>query len=454
MGTNERDDDRRRETPGALFTDLYELTMLQSYWREKMHDTAVFSLYYRTRPANRNYLVASGLDFALDYLEALAFTADDLAYLATLGQFQDEFLRWLEAFRFTGNVRAVPEGTPVFPEEPVLEVEAPLPQAQLVETSLINLINFSTLIASKAARIVTAAAGRPVFDFGSRRAHGVDAGLKAARASYLAGCTATSNVLAGKLYGLPVAGTMAHSYVAAHLDEAHAFRQFVALYPNTVLLVDTYDTLAAVDTVIRLARANENFRFRAIRIDSGDLVAQSREARARLDRAGLSHVKIFVSGGLDEHSIERLVASGAPIDGFGVGTSLVTSSDAAQMDFSYKLSAYAGMGRLKLSTGKRHLPGRKQVFRTFEDGRLARDVLGTADDDVPGETLLSPVMTNGVAHEDARPPLGEIRERVARNLATLPDRLLALTPADPPFDAVVSPRLQAEADRIRDAFVH
>lgn len=434
----------------ALFTDLYELTMLQSYVREGMDRTAVFSLYYRTRPPTRNYLIAAGLESVLQYLETLRFTEDDIAYLRSLGQFREDFLEYLSGFRFRGSVRAMPEGTPVFPEEPVLEIEASLPEAQLVETYLINQINFSTLIASKASRIVDAAAGRPVLDFGSRRAHGVDAGVKAARASYLAGLNATSNVLAGKVYGLPVAGTMAHSYVAACASEAEAYERFLDLYPRTTLLVDTYDTLVGVDHVVALARPlPAERRPAAIRIDSGDLAALATEARRRLDAAGLADIKIYASGGLDEHSVGRLVASGAPVDGFGVGTSLVTSSDAAQMDFSYKLSTYAGVDRVKLSSGKRHLPGPKQVFRRTVGGRLDRDVLARADERHDGEPLLAPVMAGGAVVDGAYENLDRIRERTAAARETLPPQLRSLEPTGAPFLPDVSERLAAEAERLR-----
>lgn len=314
----------------ALFTDLYELNMLAAYHREGMAERAVFSLYYRTLPPARNFLIAAGLADVLDALEGFAFAPDEIDWLASTGRWDADFLGQLSRLRFTGEVRAMPEGTPVMPGEPILEIEAPLPEAQLVETLVINRVNVATLIASKAARIVEAAAGRPVYDFGARRAHGIDAGLVAARSAYLAGCTGTSAVLAGRRFGIPLAGTMAHSFVAAAGDELAAFEAFARVFPETVLLVDTYDTLEGVDNVIRLAgRLGEAFRVSAIRLDSGDLSALARQARARLDAAGLDRVRILASGGLDERRIAGLVADGAPIDGFGVGTSLATSSDAA-----------------------------------------------------------------------------------------------------------------------------
>ncbi|MBX6365994.1 MAG: nicotinate phosphoribosyltransferase, partial [Gemmatimonadetes bacterium] len=352
----------------ALLTDLYELTMLQAYWRERMDAEAVFSLHVRKLPPERNYLLACGVEDALRQLAALRFTRPALDYLGTLGLFRDEFLDWLGRLRFTGDVYAVPEGTPVFPPAPLLEVVAPLPEAQLAETLVLNRIHFQTVLASKAARVVRAAAGRPVVDFALRRMPGIDAGVTGARAFYVAGVASTSDVLAGARYGIPVAGTMAHSYVQAHDDELEAFRRFASLYPETTLLVDTYDTLRGVDAVIRLAaELGDAFRVRAIRLDSGDLAELARESRRRLDEAGLTGVRIFASGGLDEYAIAALVRSGAPIDAFGVGTRMGVSSDAPALDgMAYKLTEYAGRGRTKLSTGKFVYPGRKQVWRVEE----------------------------------------------------------------------------------------
>src|SRR5918992_1460795 len=285
----------------ALLTDLYQLTMVQAYWREHLHDEAVFSLFVRRLPPRRNFLLACGLDDALGYLESYRFTATDLDYLAGRPEFQRPFIEWLAGFRFQGEVRAVPEGTPVFANEPILEVIAPLPQAQLMETLVLNQVHLQTMLASKAARVVLAARGRTVVDFGMRRMHGTDAALKGARAFYVAGVAATSNVLAGQVYGIPIAGTMAHSYIQVHHSELEAFRGFSAVYPETVLLVDTYDTLEGVRRVIRLAgELGDGFRVRAVRLDSGDLAALAFESRALLDQAGLQRVEIFASGGLDE----------------------------------------------------------------------------------------------------------------------------------------------------------
>ncbi|MEX0886725.1 MAG: nicotinate phosphoribosyltransferase [Phycisphaeraceae bacterium] len=414
----------------ALFTDLYELTMAQAYAAEAMDEVAVFELFFRKLPAQRNYVVAAGLADVLDYLEHVRFSDDDLAYLRGHGGFTDAFLERLRRLRFTGDVHAVPEGTVVFPNEPVVQIVAPIIEAQLVETYLLNQVHFQSVAATKAARCVLAAAGRTVVDFGSRRAHGIDAALKVARTSYIAGAAGTSNVLAGKRYTIPIFGTMAHSYVQAHADEAAAFAAFARLYPDTTLLVDTYDTLAGVDRVIDLARTlGDAFAIRAIRLDSGDLGALAAAARQRLDRAGLTRVKIFASSGLDEHEMQRLVAAKAPIDGFGVGTKLAVSRDAPDLDFAYKLVAYAGRPRTKLSAQKVIYPGQKQVFRRVRDGRMAGDVLGLHDEPGEGEPLLEPVMRSGRRLVAGRVSLDAAREHAGRELARLPDLWRSLAPA-------------------------
>ena len=307
----------------ALLTDLYELTMLQAYVAEGMHDVGVFSLFVRRLPDRRNYLLACGLDDVLDYLEALRFDRPAIDYLESLGRFTPAFLRYLEHFRFTGDVYAVAEGTPVFANEPILEIAAPIAESQLVETFVMNQVHLQTVLASKAARVVEAAQGRPVVDFGMRRMHGIDAALKAARAFHIAGVDSTSNVAAGQAYGLRVSGTLAHSYIQAHDDEREAFRAFTRLYPDTVLLVDTYDTLEGVRAVVDLARERgDSFRVAAVRLDSGDLGALAVDTRRLLDEAGLGSVRIFASGSLNEDEIARLLAGGAPIDAFGVGTDM------------------------------------------------------------------------------------------------------------------------------------
>ena len=427
----------------GLLTDLYQLTMLQAYYVEGMRDTAVFDLFVRRLPERRNYLVAAGLQPALEYLTTLGFSSADLAYLETLGRFRQDFLDYLAAFRFRGDVYAVSEGTVVFADEPLLEVIAPLPQAQLVESFILNQVHFQTLIASKAARVVHAAAGRTVVDFGLRRYHGIDAALQAARAAWLAGADATSNVLAGKTWNIPVSGTMAHSYVLAHEREDEAFARFAELYPDTVLLVDTYDTLAGVRKVVELARdLGKRFRVSAIRLDSGEIGTLAREARDILDRAGLERVQLFVSGDLDEYRIAALLAEGAPLGGFGVGTRMGTSADAPYLNCAYKLVEYAGEDRMKLSRDKATLPGRKQVFRVRESGVNAGDTIARHDETCPGTPLLQPVMRSGMLLPGALTTLSASRDHCRAERAALPARLNALEPG-PPYPVELSAGLRA-----------
>jgi nicotinate phosphoribosyltransferase len=438
----------------ALLTDLYELTMMQAYLEEGMTDRAVFDLFVRELPARRNFLLACGLDDALRFLETVAFDQAALEYLDSLRLFSTTFLDYLSRFRFTGDVHAMPEGTPVFPFEPLLEVVAPLPEAQLVETFLINQVGAQTLFASKGARVVAAARGRRVLDFGFRRTHGIDAGLAAARAFYVAGIDATSNVAAGQIFGVPLGGTMAHSYIQAHDQELDAFRRFAELYPETTLLVDTYDTLAGVRLVVTLARElGDRFRVRAVRLDSGDLGALAAASRAILDDAGLTGVRIVASNRLDEDAIDALVEAGAPIDAFGVGTDLAVSRDAPTLDIVYKLVSYAGTDRLKLSPGKRVLPGRKQVFRQERDGVADRDVIACAGEAIEGRPLLVDVMRGGARMPGGGDTLQAARARAAADVARLPDPLRRLDRADPPYRADLSPQLEAhyrEAAHVHD----
>lgn len=428
----------------ALFTDLYELTMLQAYFDEGMMEEAVFSLFVRRLPTRRNFLLSCGLGTVLDYLENLHFSDDDIAYLRSLDKFSDRFLAWLRDFRFTGEVRAVPEGTPIFANEPILEVIAPLPQAQLIETFVMNQIHLQTILATKAQRVVAAAEGHPVIDFGPRRMHGIDAALKAARAFYISGVAATSNVLAGKHYQIPVAGTMAHSYIQAHDSEAAAFSSFAQRYPQSVLLVDTYDTLDGVQKVIDLAETlGKDFQIKAVRLDSGDLLALSHQVRQKLDAAGLSKVEIFASSSLDEDTIAELLASNAPINGFGVGTNMGVSSDAPSLDIAYKLCEYAGKGRLKLSSGKPVLPGRKQIFRIESNGQDIRDIIARADEHLPGRPLLATVMRNGERLPAAMDDLDTLRNYAQSQVGRLPSTLRQIAEAEPPYPVEVSTALSA-----------
>jgi nicotinate phosphoribosyltransferase len=410
------------ETP--LLTDLYQLNMLQAYLDHGETKTAVFELFFRKLPDRRGFLVAAGLQQALDFLTNLRFAPEEIDWLRRTSRFRQNFLDHLAALRFTGDVHAMAEGTVCFPNEPILRVTAPLPQAQLVETRLINILHFQTLIASKAARFRLAAPDKLMVDFGLRRAHGFEAGLMAARASYIVGFAGTATVLAEKLFGIPSFGTMAHSFIQAHDDEAEAFERFALSRPqNLTLLLDTYDTEAAARKVVALAPrlSARGITIRSVRLDSGDLIALSKSVR-RL----LAEVKIFVSGGLDEDYIAAMLRAGAPIDGFGVGTSLTTSSDVPALDCAYKLQEYAGAARRKRSTGKATWPGRKQVWRQYApDGTMAGDILSLETDEQNGEPLIKLVMQGGCCV--APPPtLEQIRQRAARELGRLPEPLRRL----------------------------
>ena len=410
----------------ALFTDLYQLTMAAAYFREGIQAPATFSLFTRRLPAGRGFLVAAGLDDALEYLRGLRFSESGLARLAAMNRFEPAFLEHLAALRFTGDVRAVAEGTVLFPDEPLLEVTAPIIEAQLVETALLNLIHAQTVLASKAARVVLAARGLSVAEFGMRRSHGIDAALKAARCAYLAGCDFTSDVLAGSTYGIPLTGTMAHSYVTAFADELEAFRAYARAFPDqAILLIDTYDTLEGARKAVVVAGelAAQGHKLVAVRLDSGDLLRLSREVRGILDDAGFPAVRILVSGGLDEFDVERLVGAGAPIDAFGIGTRMNVSSDAPSVDLVYKLVQYGGRDVLKLSEGKETWVGAKAVYRLHD-----ADVLALAEEPAPvdgAESLLQPVMRGGELLRP-HPALAEVRAHCLGQLALLPDGLRKL----------------------------
>ena len=414
-----------------LLTDLYQLNMMQAYLTNGLTGAAVFEFFVRRLPERRAFLLAVGLEQALDFLEGLRFSEEDLAYLASTGRFDQAMLGYLKSLRFTGDVDAMAEGTVYFPDEPILRVAAPLPQAQLLESRLINILHFQSLIASKAARVVLAAPGKLLVDFGLRRAHGAEAGLMAARASYVAGFAGSATVLAEELYGIPAYGTMAHSYVQAHDDEIAAFESFARARPNNLtLLIDTYDTEAAAKRVVELAPSlkADGILVQAVRIDSGDIAALSRRVRQILDQGGLPDTRIFASGGLDEDSISALVRAGAPIDGFGVGTSLTTSSDAPTLDCVYKLQEYAGVPRRKRSAEKQTWPGRKQVWRRYApSGAMIADVLSLESDRQEGEPLLQPVMRQG-RRLGLKPSLADIRARAAAELSNLPRALQQLEP--------------------------
>jgi nicotinate phosphoribosyltransferase len=419
------------EPTSPLLTDLYQLNMMQGYLDHGETKTAVFEFFVRKLPARRGFLMAAGLEQALDFLENLRFSSTEIDWLTQTGRFGKELLDQLARLRFTGDVHAMPEGTVFFADEPILRVTAPLPQAQLAETRLINILHFQLLIASKAARMLLAAPGKVLVDFGLRRAHGAEAGLMAARASYIAGFAGTATVLAGKRYGIPIFGTMAHSFIQAYDDEAVAFEDFARSRPdNLTLLIDTYDTLAAARKVVALAPRlkTRGITIRAVRIDSGDLIASSKSVRRLLDDGGLVAVSIFASGGLDEDSIAELLRAGAPIDGFGIGASLTTSSDVPALDCAYKLQEYAGLARRKQSVGKVTWPGRKQVWRCYGAiGRMAGDLISFEGDKEAGEPLIQLVMQGGRRIAPS-PSLADIRARAARDLERLPEPLRRLEP--------------------------
>jgi nicotinate phosphoribosyltransferase len=432
----------------SMLTDLYELTMCASYFDHKKSEPATFDLFIRRLPPNRSYFLFAGLEQVLLFLEKMHFTEEHIEYLRGLG-FKEDFLDYLRNFRFNGDVWAIPEGTVVFPNEPLIRVTAPIIEAQLIETFLLNTINLQTTIATKAARVVYAAKGRTVIEFGLRREHGADAGMKVARASYIAGCSGTSNVLAGMVYGIPVFGTMAHSFVMFFSNELESFRAFARTFPDkTTLLIDTFDNIKGAENAVKIAKELEKqgFKLRGVRIDSGDLVAVSRQVRRILDENGLGYVQIFASGDLDEYRIEELLNKGAKIDAFGVGTKMGTSADRPYVDIIYKLCERANekgefVPIMKLSEGKATLPGRKQVFR-FKDekGNFVKDIIALEGEEVGGEPLLVKVMEKGKIVYDL-PSLEEIRKRALDNLARLPEKYKRLRGAAK-YPVRLSPKLR------------
>ncbi len=429
----------------ALLTDLYQLTMAACYFDQGMNDEATFSLFIRKYPADRGYFVAAGLAEALEYLESLRFSDDDLAYLDSTRLFKAAFLDHLKKIRFSGEVRALPEGSIFFKDEPILEVSAPILEAQLAETFIINAVSLQSMIASKAARSVHAAQGRPRIDFSLRRTQGHDAGLKVARASYLAGFLGTSNVLAGKLCNLPIFGTMAHSFITSFPKEIDAFRVFSQVFPGiTTLLIDTYDNIAGARNAVAVARemAAKGERLQYVRLDSGDMAAISQEVRQVLDEAGLDGVKILASGGFDEHKIAKVLAAGAKIDSFAVGTKMGVSADAPYFDIAYKLVKYAGRPVMKLSTGKVTLVDKKQVWRYYDgQDRMERDVIALQGEEVSGaEALLQPVMRDGRIIRP-QPALQDSREYFRSQFARLPEPFKALQ-GPPAYPVELSPGLK------------
>lgn len=445
----------------GLLTDLYELTMAAGYVQSGFEARASFELFVRSLPERRNYLVAAGLEQALEFLENVRFSEEEIAYLRNQTLFRNvssEFFDYLSRFRFSGDVWAVPEGTICFPNEPLLRVTAPIVEGQVVETCLLAIVHFQTLIASKAARITGAADGRPVVEFGSRRAHGIEAGVLAGRAALIGGCLGTSNTYAGHRFGIPIYGTQAHSWIMAHREEGEAFRAFMDIFPEgSTLLVDTYDVRAAVEKIITLGR-----KPRGIRLDSGDVLADSLWARGRLDRAGWNDVQIFVSGDLDENRIERLLADGAPIDAFGVGTALSASSDAPSLTVIYKLVEIERDGEVhgaaKFSEEKHTYPGRKQVFRfSAADGTYSEDIIGLDEEGfADSEPLLVPVMRQGRRLEGIQEQVLSARagrERFIAGRQRLPNQIRSLAPAREAFPVQYSRKLEDLFVQVRQSLI-
>ncbi len=442
----------------GLLTDLYELTMAAGYLETGFDARATFELFVRSLPPRRNYLAAAGLDQALDFLENVRFSDEEIAYARKLPVFahtSGDFFNYLAQFHFSGDVWAMPEGTIFFPGEPILRVTAPIVEAQIVETFLLATINFQTMIASKAARITQAADGRPVIEFGTRRAHGIESGVLAARAAIIGGCQGTSNVAAGHQFGIPVYGTQAHSWIMAYEDEAEAFQRFLDIFPDhAVLLVDTYDVRAAVEKIISAGR-----KPRGVRLDSGDLAGDSAWARARLDQAGWKDVIVFASGDLDEDRIFSLLAEGARIDSFGVGTALVTSNDSPTLGVIYKLVEIEIGGEVrsaaKFSAAKVTYPGRKQVYRfSHKDGNFAHDVIGLMEEKFPGaETLLEPVMVDG-KRTAPRTDLDAARRRCLQQRVLLPKPVRDLNAEAATYPVRHSERLEALLEQVRRRVQH
>jgi nicotinate phosphoribosyltransferase len=437
----------------GLLADLYELTMAAGYLETHFEARATFELFVRSLPPRRNFLVAAGLEQALDFLESVRFSPEDIAYLRqhpAFNRISAVFYDYLAAFRFSGDVWALPEGTVCFPGEPLLRVTAPIAEAQIMETALLATISFQSMIASKAARVAKAAAGRPIVEFGTRRAHGTESGVLAARAAYIGGCLGTSNVLAGQLFGIPTYGTQAHSWIMAHDREEEAFVQFMDIFPyHSVLLLDTYDVHAALEKVIALGR-----KPRGVRLDSGDLAADSIWVRQKLDEAGWGEVEIFMSGDLDEERISSLLAAGARVDTFGVGTSLSTSSDAPSLSVLYKLVELERGGEVreaaKFSAAKVTYPGRKQIYReTNSRGDYAGDVIALEDELMPGEPLLLPVMRAGKRVSPGA-LLPELQKRCQSQIERLPAAIRALAISDHPYPVRHSARLETMLDEVRE----
>ena len=441
------------QAPSGLLADLYELTMAAGYFETHFEARATFELFVRSLPSKRNFLVAAGLEQALEFLETVRFSSDDIAYLRqhpAFARISTRFYDYLATFRFSGDVWALPEGTVCFPGEPLLRISAPIAEAQIMETALLATISFQTMIASKAARIARAAGGRPIVEFGTRRAHGTESGVLAARAAYIGGCLGTSNVRAGQLFDIPTYGTQAHSWIMAHDREEDAFAQFMDIFPNhSVLLLDTYDVRAALEKVIAIGR-----KPRGVRLDSGDLAGDSIWVRRKLDEVGWGDVEIFMSGDLDEERISALLDAGARVDTFGVGTSLSTSSDAPSLGVLYKLVEIERGGEVreaaKLSAAKVTYPGRKQIYRESNPrGDYVGDVIGLEEERLPGDPLLCPVMLEGKRVSPAA-PLAELQKRCQSQIEHLPASVRAQEFSDEAYPVRHSSRLEMLLEEVRE----
>jgi nicotinate phosphoribosyltransferase len=436
----------------ALFTDLYELTMAASFFENQMFEPATFSLFIRDYPPARRYFVSAGLADVLEYLENLRFTPEELEYLEKTGLFKPAFLSSLEKFRFRGDVYAIPEGRLFFVNEPLLEVTASLIEAQIIETFVINATHLQVMIATKASRCVHAAWPRNLMDFSLRRTHGTDAGMKVARASAIGGFVGTSNVLAGKTYGIPVFGTMAHSFIQSFENEMDAFRAFARTFPeNAVLLVDTYDTLSGTRIAAQVGQEmiKDGKKLKGVRLDSGDIARLSQSTRQILQKAGHKEATIFASGAFDEYKIQDVLSRGGDVDSFGVGTKMGVSADAPYFDMAYKLVQYSGRPVLKLSSGKETLASEKQVFRfkTSKD-ELRKDIIGLRDDDFnEGEPLLKKVMKKGKTTVK-RLPLTYIRERFLDEFFHLDEKYKTIEESEVEYPVELSPRLQDLQSRV------
>lgn len=410
----------------ALLTDLYELTMAQSYLEHGKIGRAVFSISVRTMPPERNFLVSCGLESLIQYITAYSFTDEDISYLRGQNLFSDEFLSWLSKFHFTGDIIAVPEGRIVFENEPLVRIEGSLPEIQILETIALNLIHHQTVIASKAARMIAVSEGCNLIDFGLRRTHGPEGGINAARAAYITGFLGTSNVEAGKVYGIPISGTMAHSFIQVFDSEEEAFRTYIQTFPHEpVILIDTYDSIRGVETVARLAA--EGLPISGVRIDSGEISQIVPEVRKILDKHDLHHIRIIVTGGVDEHDINGWLRAGIPINTFGVGTKLLTSADIPFLDMTYKLVEYEGVPRFKTSPGKKTIPGRRGIFRYYTDeGLMDHDEVVLEGSQGTGEPMMKLFVLNG--RRTGEPSsLKQCRNQFQGDFNRLPEGLRGLT---------------------------